>query len=542
MPEKKNETELSTAAREAIADGLKVESEHKDTYAFIAEYVENHGKMPPAENMYRHIANDHVTKEGDRYYIELDEMEKRLKKNPNAGSEKPATGCRVMLTKPRRAATAPGSGHLELPFTLEFSLDIPDEGLLRYFFDNDPAPFLQWAKSFAEVRIDHKFINHYNHTERSLTTRMLGETDNFDVKLGDARLEKGYLVFDGVVAFDYKLSDEFEIEDVLFEATYVVEHAVLHDFDGDAEVTKATQAARKHIAATDGEEKGGSVFEVKMFSETGDEIARYTVDGTRADVQKDATQVMAIIGGSKLDIKPLRKPAKAGSQTETSAEVTDRSKDEPDRGSGAGDMGKETGDIEAKAVFVGATSKPKPDSGHQRAHPIHTSVKEAKKVSDKEGMTQRDKQRTRPLLSSPGTSGPGGGMGGSAAQEQRQPRAKPAAAEAVAVRRDPALERYRFVDITKVPFSVLAACVRETDFWNDIAVAELKRLKVAIPDDVRDKDARASRLFLEEERRGVATWLRENYGNDAEKLLKTRFSFYVDADAVAKALVSTPSK
>lgn len=59
--------------------GSKLESEHKETFQFIKQYLKDHGKLPPEKEVYKHIAENHLD-EFKNYYTKLIEMEKRMKK------------------------------------------------------------------------------------------------------------------------------------------------------------------------------------------------------------------------------------------------------------------------------------------------------------------------------------------------------------------------------------------------------------------------------------------------------------------------------
>lgn len=54
--------------------GIAVESEHKNTYAWIKAYYDRYQKFPPEQEVYRHIASDHL-KEDPQYYTKLKKME-----------------------------------------------------------------------------------------------------------------------------------------------------------------------------------------------------------------------------------------------------------------------------------------------------------------------------------------------------------------------------------------------------------------------------------------------------------------------------------
>jgi len=57
--------------------GKKIEKEHNPTYLFLEDYVEKHGKLPPKEEFYQSIAEDHL-KENNAYYTYLKKMEKQF--------------------------------------------------------------------------------------------------------------------------------------------------------------------------------------------------------------------------------------------------------------------------------------------------------------------------------------------------------------------------------------------------------------------------------------------------------------------------------
>jgi hypothetical protein len=65
-----------------MAEGIKIEHEHKPTYDFIAKYLEDNKKLPPEEEVYKHIAQDHMTDTGHDplYYTHLVEMLKKYSK------------------------------------------------------------------------------------------------------------------------------------------------------------------------------------------------------------------------------------------------------------------------------------------------------------------------------------------------------------------------------------------------------------------------------------------------------------------------------
>jgi len=59
--------------------GTKLESEHKETFQFIKQYLKDHGKLPPEQEVYKHIAENHLD-EFKNYYTKLIEMESKMKK------------------------------------------------------------------------------------------------------------------------------------------------------------------------------------------------------------------------------------------------------------------------------------------------------------------------------------------------------------------------------------------------------------------------------------------------------------------------------
>ena len=61
-----------------ITIGTKIESEHKETVAFIKSYFQEHKKLPSNKEIYKHIAENHVDEISD-YYTRLIEMEKQVK-------------------------------------------------------------------------------------------------------------------------------------------------------------------------------------------------------------------------------------------------------------------------------------------------------------------------------------------------------------------------------------------------------------------------------------------------------------------------------
>lgn len=61
------------------AKGVKLESEHEDTYNWLATELATTGKLPPKEHFYRMIAEDHL-REDPMYYDHLEEMESKYPK------------------------------------------------------------------------------------------------------------------------------------------------------------------------------------------------------------------------------------------------------------------------------------------------------------------------------------------------------------------------------------------------------------------------------------------------------------------------------
>lgn len=76
--------------QDALSVGTEIESEHKPTYEWLKSYLEENKKLPPAEELYEHIATDHIGESGEAYYdpeIGLQAMEKRLEKLQVAKNE-----------------------------------------------------------------------------------------------------------------------------------------------------------------------------------------------------------------------------------------------------------------------------------------------------------------------------------------------------------------------------------------------------------------------------------------------------------------------
>lgn len=61
-----------------LEKGAEVEVEHEPTYGWLKSYVEEHKELPPAEELYKHIAQDHLN-EFEKYYSALAEMEEKLR-------------------------------------------------------------------------------------------------------------------------------------------------------------------------------------------------------------------------------------------------------------------------------------------------------------------------------------------------------------------------------------------------------------------------------------------------------------------------------
>lgn len=59
--------------------GFKIEHEHLPTYEFIEKTLKETGKLPPKEEVFKHIASDHLTEIKD-YYTRLVKMEKEAGK------------------------------------------------------------------------------------------------------------------------------------------------------------------------------------------------------------------------------------------------------------------------------------------------------------------------------------------------------------------------------------------------------------------------------------------------------------------------------
>lgn len=47
--------------------GKKVESEHKGTYKWLLDYIAENGAAPNADDLYEHIAKDHLEENADYY-------------------------------------------------------------------------------------------------------------------------------------------------------------------------------------------------------------------------------------------------------------------------------------------------------------------------------------------------------------------------------------------------------------------------------------------------------------------------------------------
>jgi len=50
--------------------GIKVEQEHKPTYNFIKNYYKKFGRMPSQQEVFKHIALNHIS-EHKNYYSQL---------------------------------------------------------------------------------------------------------------------------------------------------------------------------------------------------------------------------------------------------------------------------------------------------------------------------------------------------------------------------------------------------------------------------------------------------------------------------------------
>ena len=61
-----------------LNEGARIESEHSATYKFIQNYLKEHGKLPPEEEVYKNIAKDHIDEIKD-YYTRLKKMEQEAK-------------------------------------------------------------------------------------------------------------------------------------------------------------------------------------------------------------------------------------------------------------------------------------------------------------------------------------------------------------------------------------------------------------------------------------------------------------------------------
>jgi len=65
--------------KQQLKMGVKIEKEHASTYQFIKDYYKANKDFPPDEEVYKHIAMNHLD-EFSNYYTELVKMEKKLKK------------------------------------------------------------------------------------------------------------------------------------------------------------------------------------------------------------------------------------------------------------------------------------------------------------------------------------------------------------------------------------------------------------------------------------------------------------------------------
>lgn len=71
-----------TKTRAMYEEGLKVEKEHQPTYKWLADFVRSNKKLPPEQEFYLHIVDDHFAEfkdKADEYYPALKEMEKVIK-------------------------------------------------------------------------------------------------------------------------------------------------------------------------------------------------------------------------------------------------------------------------------------------------------------------------------------------------------------------------------------------------------------------------------------------------------------------------------
>jgi len=50
--------------------GIKIESEHKPTYNYLKEYLRRYGHLPPAQKVFKAIAQNHID-EDKNYYKKL---------------------------------------------------------------------------------------------------------------------------------------------------------------------------------------------------------------------------------------------------------------------------------------------------------------------------------------------------------------------------------------------------------------------------------------------------------------------------------------
>ncbi len=68
--------EVSQGLEWQMAEGFKIEHEHQPTYNFIVKYLEENKKLPPADELFKHIAEDHLN-DDKQYYTHLVAMLKK---------------------------------------------------------------------------------------------------------------------------------------------------------------------------------------------------------------------------------------------------------------------------------------------------------------------------------------------------------------------------------------------------------------------------------------------------------------------------------
>ena len=54
-----------------LKKGIKVESEHIETYNFIKSFLKKHNQLPPKKQVYKSIAHEHIKYEDQKYYTKL---------------------------------------------------------------------------------------------------------------------------------------------------------------------------------------------------------------------------------------------------------------------------------------------------------------------------------------------------------------------------------------------------------------------------------------------------------------------------------------